>query len=216
MTERDFDRFSAIMLGLAENYGQSLSPQGIALRFRALADKDIAEVEKAAMSLIMCRKYSTMPTVAELLEHISGGSVEDKAEVEAGKVLDAISAHGAYASVVFDDPTTQAVIVNAYGGWAKLCQDCGVEEPVKWFRKEFAKVWAAYSRQGVQRTGHLPGIVEIANGMNGHFEAIPAPKFVGNPEKAKAILEAGKEETAVIVRHFPALPMLLESKEQKS
>lgn len=147
MNEQDFSRFSALMLGLAENYGQSLSSQGIALRFRALTEHDIDAVEQAALSLMLHRKYASMPTVAELLEHVQGGSVEGNAEVEVGKVLTGISEHGSYASVVFDDAVTQAVIVQAYGGWVKLCVDCGTEEPEKWFRKDFTRIWAAYSRE---------------------------------------------------------------------
>ena len=96
-----------------------------------------------------------MPTVADFLEHMSGGAVEDMAEVEAGKVLAAIGEHGSYASVVFDDPVTQAVIVRAYGGWVKLCAECGAQESEKWFRKDFAKTWAAYSRQGIRQNGCL-------------------------------------------------------------
>lgn len=192
MNEHDFSRFSALMLSLAENFGQSLSSQGIALRFRALAEHGIDEVEQAALSLMLHRKYASMPTVAELLEHAHGGSVEDKAEVEVGKVLTAISAHGSYASVVFDDAVTQAVIVQAYGGWVKLCADCGTEEPEKWFRKDFARIWAAYCRQGVQRHGHLPGRTEIANGSKGCLDDIPQPVFIGNPDKAHAVLEGGR------------------------
>jgi hypothetical protein len=195
MTERDFDKFSAIMVGIAENYGQSLSPSGIALRFKTLEQHDIDEIERAAMSLITCRKYTTMPTVADFLEHLSCGSLEDKAEVEAGKVLTAIARHGGYASVVFDDPVTQAVIVQAYGGWVKLCEECGSSgvngESEKWFRKDFARTWAAYSRQGIQQHGHLPGRFEISNSSNGYLDAIPAPQLIGDPTKAKAVLEGG-------------------------
>ena len=126
------------------------------------------------------------------MEHIGGGAAEDKAEVEAGKVLSAIGRHGAYASVVFDDAVTQAVIVQAYGGWPKLCADCGVEESEHWFRKNFAKTWAAYSRQGVKQAGHLPGLFEASNRSNGYLEHIEPPKLVGDPGKARAVLEAGR------------------------
>jgi hypothetical protein len=193
MTEHDFDRFSAVMLGVAENYGQSLSPRGLLIRFKALAVHEIAEVERAAMSIIMCRKYTSMPTVADFLEYLGGGSAEDKAEVEAGKVLEAIRRHGAYASVVFDDAVTQAVIIQAYGGWPKLCADCGVEESEHWFRKNFAKTWAAYSRQGVKQSGYLPGIIEITNRASGWLDHVAAPQLVGDPAKAKAVLEAGEK-----------------------
>ena len=197
MTQADFKPFSALIQGIAECYGQSLSAQGIALRFRLLEQFDFAEVEKAALSVMATRKYTSMPTPADFLEHISGGSAEDKAEVEAGKVLAAIGKHGSYASVVFDDPVTQAVIVQAYGGWPKLCADCGVEESEHWFRKNFARTWAAYSRQGVKQSGHLPGIIEITNYSNGYREHVEPPKLIGDPAKARAVLESGKSTLAL-------------------
>ena len=192
MTQADFDPFSELIQGVAECYGQSLSAQGIALRFKLLEQFSFAEVQNAALSIMATRKYTSMPTPAEFLEHIGGGAAEDKAEVEAGKVLSAIGRHGAYASVVFDDAVTQAVIVQAYGGWPKLYADCGVEESEHWFRKNFAKTWAAYSRQGVKQTGHLPGLFEISNRSNGYLQHIEPPKLVGDPAKARAVLEVGK------------------------
>ena len=197
MTQADFDRFTALIRGVAECYGQSLSAQGVMLRFKLLSQFTYAEVESAAMSVMATRKYTTMPTPADFWEHIGGGSAEDKAEVEAGKVLSAIGKHGAYASVVFDEPVTQAVIVQAHGGWPKLCAGCGVEESEHWFRKNFAKTWAAYARQGVKQFGHLPGIFEIANSSNGFLEHIDPPKLVGDPAKARAVLDAGKSPLAL-------------------
>jgi hypothetical protein len=192
MTQADFKRFSALIQGVAECYSQSLSAQGIALRFKMLEQFDFAEVQNAAYSVMVTRKYTSMPTPADFLEHISGGNPEDKAEVEAGKVLEAIGRHGAYASVVFDDAVTQAVIVQAYGGWPKLCAVCGVEESEHWFRKNFAKTWAAYSRQGVKQASYLPGIFESTNCSNGYHGCVEPPKVVGDPAKARALLEAGK------------------------
>ena len=192
MTQADFKSFSELVQGVAECYGQSLSAQGVALRFKLLEQFDMAEVRQAALSIMATRKYTSMPTPADFLEHISGGSAEDKAEVEAGKVLAAIGKHGAYASVLFDDAVTQAVIVQAYGGWPKLCADCGVEESEHWFRKNFAKTWAAYSRQGVKQSGHLPGLFEITNYSNGFFDYVDPPKLTGDPDKARAVLEAGQ------------------------
>ena len=192
MTQADFKSFSELVQGVAECYGQSLSAQGVALRFKLLEQFDMAEVRQAALSIMATRKYTSMPTPADFLEHISGGSAEDKAEVKAGKVLAAIGKHGAYASVLFDDAVTQAVIVQAYGGWPKLCADCGVEESEHWFRKNFAKTWAAYSRQGVKQSGHLPGLFEITNYSNGFFDYVDPPKLIGDPDKARAVLEAGQ------------------------
>ena len=216
MTQADFKRFSALIQGVAECYSQSLSAQGIALRFKMLEQFDFAEVQNAAYSVMATRKYTSMPTPADFLEHISGGSAEDRAEVEAGKVLTAIVRHGPYDSVVFDDAVTQAVILQAYGGWPNLCADCGVEESEHWFRKNFAKTWAAYSRQGMRQTGHLPGIFEISNRSNGYHEYIDPPILVGDPAKARAVLEAGKnmmltEDAGAMRGECRSLPELIKS-----
>ncbi|MDL2315812.1 DUF6475 domain-containing protein [Desulfovibrio sp. OttesenSCG-928-A18] len=117
--------------------------------------------------------------------------VEDRAIVEVGKVLGAVRQHGAYSSVVFDDPVTQAVIAKAFDGWSGLCSECDA----KGFRWEFIRIWAAYFRQGVTQTGHLPGIFEITNRSNGYHGHIPPPRLIGDPEKARAVLEAGEKES---------------------
>jgi hypothetical protein len=189
MTERDEARFAALMQGLAENFGVELSPPGIEMRFRCLAAYSIEQVEAMAMSVLSSRKYRGMPTVAEMLEHLGGGSVEDRAEVEAGKVLQAISQHGGYASVCFDDPVTQAVIQAGFGGWRRLCEE-QKEADRKWFVKDFAKMYRAYTSQGVQRHGALAGLVEIDNCARGM--AAPKPVLIGDEEKARLVLEHGR------------------------
>jgi len=114
--------------------------------------------------------------------------VEDRAIVEVGKVLEAVRKHGAYPSVVFDVPTTQAVIARIYGGWAMLCSECNT----KCFRREFARAWMAYFRQGVRLFGHLPGIIETNNLSNGFYEHIPSPKLIGDAELALYVLKANE------------------------
>lgn len=116
--------------------------------------------------------------------------IEDKAIIEVGKVLEAVRKHGAYSSVVFDDPMTQAVILRTYGGWPRLCMECDT----KGFRREFARTWAAYCRQGIGEFGHLPGIFENSNRRNGFLEHIEPPILVGNQEKARAIWEQGNKK----------------------
>ena len=200
MQECDFESFSNMIIGVADCYGQTLTEQGIAMRFKLLEQYDYRDVERAALSIMASRKYTSMPTPAEFLEHLGGGNVEDIAEVEAAKVIRAIGEHGNYNSVVFDDPTTQAVIDRAYGGWPKLCEDCGVEESEKWFRKEFAKVYATYRRQGVQHFGVLAGLHEIENTARGFLRAIEPPRLVGNPGKARAVMLASREGQQMLTR----------------
>lgn len=113
---------------------------------------------------------------------------EDKAIVEVGKVLEAVRKHGAYASIVFDEPVTQAVITHAYGGWVRLCSECDAQS----FPWEFVRTWTAYFRQRIKRFGHLPGIHEITNSSNGYYEHVPPPILIGDPDKARAVLETRK------------------------
>ena len=68
---------------------------------------------------------------------------------------------------------------------------------IGWYRKEFVKIHAAYSRRGVQHFGSLVGLHEIYNSSNGFMGAIDAPKLVGDSTKALAVLTAGKYSAAL-------------------
>ncbi len=188
MQDNDFEAFVNIMQGLADNFGAELSAPGLEMRFEALKAYPFPQVQKAAMSILATRKFLKMPTVAEFLENLGEGSCEDRAEVEAGKVLRAIEQHGGYASVVFDDPTTQAVIQHGFGGWAKLCDELNVADE-KWFRKDFAKMYAAYARQRVEVFGHLPGRMELAAASG--QSRFDRPALIGDRAKASAIASGG-------------------------
>lgn len=196
MGNQDKQAFAEMMVALAENYGQTVTKAGMALRFDALREYDITDVRRAAMSLLRSRKYTSMPTVADFLEHIGGGSAEDKAEAAAGKALRAVAEAGRYASVTFDDPVLMAVVENAWGGWPEFCAACSGPE-VKFVRRELAKTYAAYARQGVRRYGHLSGITENSNGSAGYLEHIPTPRLIGNREEAARVLEASETQSVL-------------------
>lgn len=182
----DAEQFRAAMVGLAENYGQTITPEGIMLRFNALRAYPVEDVMQATMSLLASRKYTTMPTVADFVEHLGGGAVQDIAEVEAGKVADAVRMIGGYRSVAFDDAVTQAVIEQGFGGWAKLNEEL-TDEGMVWFRKDFARMYQSYAKQGVKLHGHLAGIAEIQNCAKGLTQWIQPPALVGDRQKALAI-----------------------------
>lgn len=196
MENPDKQAFAEMMVALAENYGQTVTKAGMALRFDALREYDITDVRRAAMSLLRSRKYTSMPTVADFLENMGGGSAEDKAEAAAGKALRAVAEAGRYASVTFDDPVLMAVIENAWGGWPEFCAACSGRED-KFVRRELAKAYAAYARQGVRRYGHLSGITENSNGSAGYLEHIPTPRLIGNREEAARVLEAGETQSVL-------------------
>ena len=185
MIEQDRQKFCELMVGLAENFGREISEVGLEMRFTALEAFTIQEVEEATYNLLKYRKYTTMPTIAEFIEHLAG-SPEDQAISEATRTLAAIKSIGHNESVAFDNPTTQAVIQQGFGGWVKMCCELR-ENDEKWFIKDFCKIYQAYARQKIEVRGHLAGEIEAHNSAHGYFDHIKPPLLIGDKEKAKQI-----------------------------
>ena len=207
-TEETKRRFAEAMAVLAENFGGELSKPGLKTRFELFRAYPIEAVEQMALRLLATRKYTRMPTVAEMLEYMGEGSVEDRAEIEAAKVLAAIGDIGGYQSVVFDDPVTMAVIHGSYGGWRLLCAET-TEADARWFRQQFAKTYAAYSRREVKVYGHLPGQLEI-DAAAGNSLHTPKPVLVGDQGRAKAVLEAGENRDRVFLEGAHSAPVAVQ------
>ena len=186
MVDQDKEQFSMIMIGMAENFNAQLSPTGIAMRFECLREHSIETIRQAALSIVKSRKYTNMPTVADFEEFLGGGRAEDIAEVESGKVIDAIKKYGGYANVCFDNPVTQAVIVNGFGGWTTMCSELMVDQH-KFFIKDFNRIYSAYSRQNHKRFGRLDGL--------GNNKTV----YIGDPKACFQIENTKQEE-------FGALP----------
>jgi len=184
------------MTALAENFSANLSDAGIMMRFEAMKDLTIEEVDRAAKEILRTRKFTKMPTVAEFLEHIHGDP-EAKAMVQASQVLEAIKRIGGNASVVFDDPATQAVIKMGFGGWVKLCKEM-LAEKEGWFIKDFCRIYQAYQKEGIKVFGRLAGRTEMDNFKKGCLNHIPEPVLIGNKEKAKRIAVSSRESTNLL------------------
>lgn len=179
MVDEDRKKFGALMQGLAENLGAQLSAPGIALRFEALRQFGFDDVKRVTTSIAASRKYTTMPTIADFLEFLGGGSADDMALVQAAIVWQAMKDHGASRSVCFDDPVTQAVIVHGFGGWQKMCGETTVDKQ-QWFYKDFCRTYAAFSRQHVTHYGALPGWCDPVRSKG--------PALIGNKERAQQVM----------------------------
>lgn len=193
MVESDRMKFEAIMQGLAENFNATLTKNGISLRYEALKSLDINDIAKAAMSIVVSRKYTTMPTIADFMEFMGGGSVDDRAEIEAVKVWSAICEVGGYKSVAFDDAVTQAVIQHAFGGWPRLCSETMIDQQ-KWFIKDFVKFYSSFSRQGLRVTGVLSGRGSLTGDKT---------RLIGDPAKALQIAETPADNSRFQISQIP-------------
>lgn len=189
MTRQDASRFVSSITAMGALYERHPEPAVIEIYFRALEKFTIDEVEQGISKA--CSTLKFFPKPVELIECITGGSgnLADKAMIEACRVLEAVKSIGTYCTVCFDDPVTQAVIVQQFGGWAKF-GDMLVDSE-KWFIKDFCMGYQAFARQNVRHYGALPGSSHLQNALTGR-EREEKPVYIGDVEKAKAIHAQGK------------------------
>jgi hypothetical protein len=191
MTNQDLPKFASSLTALAVVFDKPITPQFTEIYFRILERFSIEEVERGISTA--CATLKFFPKPVELVDCISGGQValEDRAQVEATRVLTAIKRVGTYDSVAFDDPVTQAVISQHFGGWHRFAEMREDEE--KWFIKDFARAYQSFTRAGIKQNSALPGRSEIENSHRG-FEHRGRTTIIGSSETVGRMLEAAKSE----------------------
>jgi len=145
MDEEDREEFAKIMVAMAENFNADLSRPGLRLRYESLKQFSVEQIKAAALKVMATRKYSGMPPVAELIEAIPGTqalAVEDKAEIEASKIIEHLNKYGTSKWPDLSDPVTKHLMFNRwpYMLWAASVT---TSETV-WWRKEFKETYMSY------------------------------------------------------------------------
>jgi hypothetical protein len=193
VTDQDKAQFAQAMAGAAEVLGGEMTKPKLALYFKALEHLPIERVEQGLMRAV--RELRFFPKPVEILD-LAGDSVvnlSDLALIESSKAIEALSKVGTYSSVTFDDPVTMAVVDKGFGGWPEFSQAVR-DEGAKWVGKDFCRFYETFARRGLQVHGHLPGISERDNVLQGYDRFVQPPALVGDPEKARAVLACGKAE----------------------
>lgn len=183
------ERFIFVMSSLAETYGQETNPFKEKVYAKALADAPIEAIEQAAWEIIRTRTLASFPKPGEIREYLNGGKAEDKAVLALDRLERAISSVGKYRSVAFADTTIMAV-VHSMGGWVKLCSMEADEW--KWARKDFEKIYRAYSALPADRLQipeHLSGIAERDNSASGLKDKSEEIIFIGGPRNVPLLSE---------------------------
>ena len=146
MEKQDIKQFTEIMMGLAENYpGAILTSNGLKLRLAALKEFSIDHVARAAMKLVRTHKYNSMPTVADFINAMDPGRIDpdQRAELEAGKVLGHLRNYGKSVSPRFRDPITRYLMTTRwrYYAWASSVK----EDDLKWWSRDFVRAYKAHA-----------------------------------------------------------------------
>lgn len=158
---RDRERFAMAINVLATAFERELDEPLLEAYWMALDDLPIDVIERAVKRSI--RELEYFPKPAQLRKLEAPMKAEHRAVVAWRVVSKTAASTGAYASVSFDDPVTNATIRNM-GGWHWLC-----ERPAKdfdvWVRKDFERIYRALYESGVNGDSckHLPGRTERDN-----------------------------------------------------
>ena len=167
MTTDDKKKFAQIMYGLADNFRDNISKEGLKFRFDALKKYSIEDIEHASLELVKTRQFTKFPTIAEFVNILDGNMneiQEFKAEEQAIKVLYAVKKYGSYQCPKFLDQITAQVISKRFG-WGYLC---GMDESKKsFFIKEFKSAYL-----DIAKYGDVSNQIECNTKINGLIENI--------------------------------------------
>ena len=141
MNQHDKIRFAAAMKALAVNAGVEITKDTMRLYFETLKSFEITEIETAAQKLLLEWEYNRMPPLSALVKKIQGEQpkIEDRALVEANKILDHLRLHGAGVCPEMSDPITRQLMTTRwhYQTWAGQC----VESENHWWVRQFCEAY---------------------------------------------------------------------------
>lgn len=141
----DKKEFTAIMKTLAVNSSVELDTGTLTLYYEIFKNiATIDEFREAAKKVLTTWKFSRMPPIGEILEHIGDRpkQIENIATVEANRILAHLQAWGGLKWPVLDDPITQYLMTRRwkYDTWASNV----LESELKWWVKEFVQAYQAH------------------------------------------------------------------------
>lgn len=195
MRQDDIREFREFLVGALAFWGQSVSEFTLSVWWEAMLPYDLPAVRKAMSRHAMNPDSGQFaPKPADVVKML-GGTTQDAALVAWAKVDRAVRRVGTYASVCFDDPIINAVLMDM-GGWEPLGNKSEDEWP--FIAKEFQTRYRGARMVGIQSyPSHLAGISERQNGALG-FKSDEV-RLIGNQEQAGKVLAGGSDAPALPV-----------------
>lgn len=169
-------------------YGKDISAFALSVWWEACKSFELEQVRKALTAHAMdAERGQFAPKPADIVRALQGTRT-DRALTAWGKLMDAMQRVGAYQSVVFDDPIIHAVAEDM-GGWMKLCRS-NMDE-LSYTEHRFCEAYRAYAARPADLVypAKLIGQYELDNNTASRKTAPPV--LIGNPDKAKQVLQLG-------------------------
>ena len=195
MLETDRPQFAQAITALASSFRSETDEALLEGYWWALDDLELVAVQRAIRAAM--RQCKFMPAAVELRELAGGMSPASRAIVAWEKFAGAVSRHGAYETITFDDHAINATIRNL-GGWIKVC-DLPGDEFDKWLRKDFERVYQAYLQTGTSAEAGAPllGIFDQENGRQGYDQREPVVVLTGLPKMQNQIEYVPREHRQI-------------------
>lgn len=141
MDDNDKKRFTILMMGLAEDCSATITNAGLRIKFEAMKNYTIEQVEDAVVKVVKGNVYTKMPTTGTIINAIEG-TKDDRADYQYNLVLRAIRELGSYTHPRFKDPITQSLVDNRFG-WGKICNIN--PKDMEFFSRDFKAAYQAAS-----------------------------------------------------------------------
>ena len=201
----DQDKFDVAFLGLCVTFGQKDNVKELAqVNFKYLNDRGFTDedFECAVNHVMATHVYNTLPKPAELISGVKGDS-EAQALLAIEKLVGAMSDHGPYVSIIFDDPILMDVVKIIDGGWPGLC--ALTFDELVWVKKDLIKAYLARLSTGhySKEPAPLVGITEATNAISGYERTEPIV-MVGDKAKCKMLIaqsevkQIARDERAIV------------------
>jgi len=145
MTNDDKQKFAEIMWGLADVFGGEISQSGLKVRFAALYEYQIEDIEASGAYLLRYRKakFPAVPTVSEIIEIIEQ---KESPDIAARRQADfVISQRGVVYMPDFDDEITKRLMSETwpYRKWVQTVQD----KDLAWWRRDFVAAYVGIAER---------------------------------------------------------------------
>lgn len=189
MLQSERGDFAQLVTDVLAYYRQDASRFVLDLWWNACKTFDFEQIQKAMQRHATDPEHGQFaPKVADLVRILSG-TTTDRAALAWGKVLEAMSAVGAYTDVVFDDPAIHAAAEDM-GGWPKMCRTDLKELGL--LQHRFMQSYRAYTERG---QFDYPRRLGGDRSPDSEYEkaglSLPRPALIGDPERAKMVYQRG-------------------------
>jgi len=143
MDDTDKKQFATIFYGLAEEYGGTITKNGVLLKFEALKEYPIQTIVQAVNWLVHNRgkTYPPIPTIEEIETAINKiEQPQNLAEIQCDIVLNYLNCHGRDCTHVFKNQTTKYLMENRWS--FRILDEKSKKDPaLDWFRKDFVRAF---------------------------------------------------------------------------